>query len=39
MTYDATRFVDHEEIPFVVVEYDLDRGSRDRWFMSMNDVP
>lgn len=39
MTYDATRFIDHEETPFVVVEHDLDWGGCDGRFMPMNDVP
>lgn len=39
MTYDATRLVDHEEIPFFVVEYNLDWSGCYRRFVPMNDVP
>jgi len=39
VTNDTTRLVDHEEIPFFVVQYDLDWRGCDRRFMSMNDVP
>lgn len=39
MTNDATRLVDREEIPFFVVQYDLDWRGCDRGFMPMNDVP
>lgn len=39
MTYDAARFVDHEEMPFMIMEYDLNRICCDRRFVTMNDVP
>lgn len=39
VTYDATRFIDHEETPLGIVQYDLDRSGGDGRFMPMNDVP
>lgn len=39
VTYNASRLIDHDEIPFFVVQYDLDWSSGDWRFVTMDNVP